>query len=346
MKVKEIASIIKGEVCGDENLEIKGVSGLDIAKEADISFLADNKFLDLAKISKASCLITKKPFSIEGKTVIFTENPALSFIKVIEYFYPYRKIKPGISHHAIIEDDVSMGDCPFIAPYVVICEGVRIGKNIKIFPFTYIGSESIIGDDVEIKTSVTILNNTIIGNKVIIHPGTVIGSDGYGYVTDRKRHYKIPQIGKVVIEDDCEIGANVTIDRASFKETRIKQGTKIDNLVQIGHNVTVGENNLIVAQVGIAGSSKLGRNVTLAGQVGVTDHCEIGDGVIVAAQAGVSNNVPPNAIYWGCPARDLRLVKRIHAATVKLPELLKRVKKIEKTIEKLEREVDAKKRDI
>lgn len=346
MKVKEISAIIKGEVCGDENLKIEGVSGLDTAKEGDISFLADSKFVDLARISKATCIITKKGYSIEGKTLIFTEKPTLSFIEVIKYFHLPRKIKSGISHLAIIEKNVSLGDEAFIAPYVVICEGVRIGRNVKIHPFTYIGSKTLIGDDVELKTSVTILDNTIIGNRVIIHPGVVIGSDGYAYVTDRKKHYKIPQIGKVVIEDDCEIGANTTIDRASFSETRIKKGTKIDNLVQIGHNVTIGENSLIVAQVGIAGSCKIGKNVTLAGQVGVADHLVIGDGATIAAQGGVTKNVPDDAIFSGYPARDHNLARKIYAASARFPELLKRVRKLEKTLEKIEREVKLGKKDL
>ncbi len=346
MKVKEIVLLVNGEYFGDGNLEITGVSGLDTAKETEISFLSDSKFLKLAKQSRASCIITKKSFSIEDKIVIYVENPTLSFIKVIEYFHPPRKLDKGISKHAIIGENVSIDKSTSVAPYVVICEGVKIGKNVRIYPFSYIGNNSVIGDDVELKTSVTILNNTIVGNRVIIHPGAIIGSDGYAYVTDKKRHSKIPQIGKVVVEDDCEIGANVTIDRASFGETRIGKGTKIDNLVQIGHNVTVGENGLIVAQVGIAGSCKIGRNVTLAGQVGVGDHIEIGEGAIVAAQGGVTKNIPENSIFSGYPARDHNLARRIYAASVKLPELLKRVKKLEKAIEEIERKKNNRKKQL
>lgn len=346
MKVKEIAEIIQGEVSGGADLEIRGASGLDTAKIGDISFLADSKFLNLAKISRASCIITKKSFQIEGKTLIFTENPALSFLKVIDYFHPPEEIKPDISDLTIIGKQVSIDKGAFIAPYVVICDRSKIGKNVKIYPFTYIGKEVVIGDDVELKTQVTILDNTIIGNRVIVHPGTVIGSDGYAYVTEKKRHYKIPQIGKVVIEDDCEIGANVTIDRASFGETRIEHGTKVDNLVQIGHNVTVGENSLIVAQVGIAGSCEIGKNVILAGQVGVADHIKVGDGATVAAQGGVTKDIPPNAIFSGYPARDHNLARRIYAASLRLPELLKRIKKIERTLEHIEREINHRKKDL
>ncbi len=346
MKVREIAAIIDGEVLGDENLEIKGVSGLKTAKEGDISFLADPKFIDLAKMSKASCVITRKPLSLTGKSVILSTNPALSFIKVIKSFHPHEVLKPGISELAIIGERSSIGDGSFVAPYVIIGSNVTIGRNAKIQPLTYIGYGSKIGNDVEIDNSVTILEKTIIGNRVIIHPGTVIGSDGFGYVTEKKRHCKIPQIGRVVIEDDCEIGANVAIDRASFGETRIKRGTKIDNLVQIGHNVTVGENSLLVAQVGIAGSCKIGKNVTLAGQVGVADHLEIGDGAVVAAQGGVTKNIPPNALFSGYPARDHNLARRIYAASVKLPDILKRIRKIEKTIEEIERENSHKKKVV
>jgi len=343
MKVKDIARFINGEVSGDEDLEIKGVTGLESAKCGDISFLGDSKFTCLARGSKASCIITKKVWEIEGKTLIFAENPALAFIKVIDCFHPPKEIKSGISKLASIGENVSIGDGISIAPYVIINKGVKIGKNVKIAPFTYIGDNSVIGNDVEIKTSVTILDDTIIGNRVIIHPGAVIGSDGYAYVTENKKHYKIPQIGSVIIEDDCEIGANVTIDRASFGETIIKKGTKIDNLVQIAHNVTVGEDSLIVAQVGIAGSCKIGKNVTLAGQVGVADHLKIGDNSIVAAQGGVTKNIPPNELFSGYPARNHNQARRIYAASVKLPELLKRVRKLEKIVEEIEKRISSKK---
>jgi UDP-3-O-[3-hydroxymyristoyl] glucosamine N-acyltransferase len=346
MKVRDIATIIDGEVLGDENLDIKGVSGLKTAKKGDISFVTDTKSIDLAKMSKASCFISGEPLSLAEKTVILSKNPALSFIRVIESFYPHEVLKPGISELAIIGERSSIGNNSYIAPYVVIGSDVTIGRNVRINPLTYIGCRSEIGNDVEIDNSVTIIEKTIIGNRVIIHPGTVIGSDGFGYVTEKKRRYKIPQIGRVVIEDDCEIGANVAIDRASFGETRIKKGTKIDNLVQIGHNVTVDENSLLVAQVGIAGSCKIGKNVTLAGQVGVADHLEIGDGAVVAAQGGVTKNIPPNALFSGYPARDHNLARRIYAASVKLPDLLKRIRKIEKTIEKIERENSQKNKDV
>jgi UDP-3-O-[3-hydroxymyristoyl] glucosamine N-acyltransferase len=336
MKVKDIAAIIDGEIDGNEQLEISGVEGLEEGQEGDICFLADEKLIDLAEKSQASCIITRKSFSFKDKTVIYTENPALSFIKVIECFHPQEKKKPSISKSAIIDNNVSIGENAYIGPYVIIESGVTIGEQVNISPFTYIGRRVSIGNHVDIKTSVRILDDTIIGDRVIIHPGAVIGSDGYSYVTVKDKHHKIPQVGNVMIEDDCEIGANVTIDRATFGETRIGKGTKIDNLVQIGHNVTIDENSLIIAQVGIAGSCHIGKNVTLAGQVGVADHLNIGDGAIVAAQGGVTKDIPPNAVYSGYPARDHLRARKIYAASVRLPELLKRVRKIERSLDKIE----------
>jgi len=346
MKVGEIASKVNGSVSGDENLEINRVNGLDTADVGDISFLADSKFLDLARKSNVSCIVTKKAFEIRGKTLIYTENPALSFIKVIELLNPREKHVPGVSHLAVIGEKCKIGLSVHIAAYVVIGSGVRIGKNVKIEAFSYIHNNTIIGDETVVKSGVTILEGSVIGKRVIIHSGTVIGSDGYAYVTHKEKHYKVPQIGRVVIEDDCEIGANVTIDRASFGETLIKRGTKIDNLVQIGHNVTVDENTLIIAQVGIAGSCKIGKNVILAGQVGVADHLKIGNGAIVAGQGGVTKNVPPNAIFSGYPARDHNVARRIYAASQRLPELLKRVRKLEKSLEKIKERQNPKEKNL
>lgn len=338
MKAKEVAELVGGELQGDGELELTGVSGLDSAGEGDISFLTDEKFIGCAQASKASCIITKKEFPVEGKTNIFVAHPAYAFIDTIEHFHPSRRPDPGIASTALIEEGVSFASEPFIGSYVIMRTGSRIGRNAQIHPFSYIGHNCAIGDDVIINVSVTILDNTIIGDRVIVHPGTVLGSDGYAYATLDGRHRKIPQIGKVVVEDDCEIGANVTIDRASFGETRIKRGTKIDNLVQIGHNVTIGENCFIISQVGIAGSCTIGNNVTLAGQVGVADHLKIGDGAVVAAQGGVTKDIPPGTLYSGYPARDHNLARRIYAASVRLPELLKRVKQLERTVEKMSKD--------
>ncbi len=335
MKAREVAELVGGELSGNGDLDLTGVAGLESAQESDICFLQDEKYVRLAHTSRAACIITKREIPIEGKTNIFVAHPAYAFIKAIQHFHPVKRYNPHISSTALISDDVSMGANVFVGAHVIIRSGSRIGDNAQIHPLSYIGHNCIIGDDVTINVSVTILDGTVLGNRIIIHPGAVLGSDGYAYVTVEGRHVKVPQIGKVVIEDDCEIGANVTIDRASFGETRIKKGTKIDNLVQVGHNVTIGEHCFIVSQVGIAGSSTIGTGVTLAGQVGVADHITIGDGAIVAAQGGVTKNIPPGKLYSGYPARDHNLARRIYAASVRLPELLKRVKKLERIIEKL-----------
>jgi UDP-3-O-[3-hydroxymyristoyl] glucosamine N-acyltransferase len=346
MKIHELADLIGGEVFGDGDVDITGVSPLENAQKNEISFLADEKLIEKAHKSLASCIVTKKPFTIHGKTLIYVKNPSLSFIKLLNHFHPPRERHTGVSDKAEIDASVVIGEGASISPFVVICKGSNIGKNVTIHPFTYIGYDVMIGDDVTIKNSVSVLDDSVVGNRVIVHSGAVIGSDGYAYATENERHYKIPQIGKVIVEDDCEIGANVTIDKASFGVTVVKQGTKIDNLVQVGHNVTIGENSLIIAQVGIAGSCKIGKNVILAGQVGVADHLEIGDGAIVAAQGGVTKDIPAKALYSGYPARDHFLARRIYAASVRLPELLKRVKELEKRIGELTEKSSGGKKDV
>lgn len=342
MKAKEVAKLIGGELHGDGELELQGVAGLDTARQGDLSFLQEEKFLELARASGASCIITRKGCSVEGKTNIYVEHPAYAFVTAIEHFHPVQEPAPGISPTAIIEEGASIAPGAFVGAYALIRSGSHIGKHARIHPFAYIGHDCIVGDDVCIGVSVTLMDQTVIGNRVIVHPGSVLGSDGYAYVTLKGRHRKIPQIGRVVIEDDCEIGANVTIDRASFGETRVMRGTKIDNLVQIGHNVTIGEDCFIISQVGIAGSCTIGDQVTLAGQVGVADHLKIGDGATVAAQGGVTKDIPPHSLYSGYPARDHNLARRIYAASVRLPELLKRVKRLEQLVEKLSKHAEDK----
>jgi UDP-3-O-[3-hydroxymyristoyl] glucosamine N-acyltransferase len=262
----------------------------------------------------------------------------LAFVKVVALFRPAKQRHPrGIHPTAIVGKGVQLGRGVCLGAYSVVEEDATIGDGSVIYPRCYIGYASAIGKDTVIYPQVVVRENVTIGNRVIIHSGTVVGSDGFGYVTVEQAHHKIPQVGTVIIEDDVEIGANVAIDRARFDKTVIGSGTKIDNLVHIAHNVTIGKNCLIVAQVGISGSTSVGDNVILAGQVGIVGHIKIGDNAVVLAKSGVSKAVPAGSSVWGYPAKEEGFAKRLNAHLNNLPRLSAEVKELKKKIEELEK---------
>lgn len=335
--VKEIAQFIGGEIVGDDSLVITGVAGIKEAKEGDITFLANPKYFPLAEKTAASVIIAGRDTGAVAKTLIRTDNPSLSFTKVIALFLPEEgSCYKGIHETAVIGKNVTLGTDVAVGPYVVIENNVRVGDKTIIHSGSFIGHHTSIGEGCLIYANVSIRERIAIGNRVIIHSGTVIGSDGFGFVLVKGMHQKIPQIGIVEIGDDVEIGANVTIDRARFGKTIIGKGSKIDNLVQIGHNVVIGENSLVIAQVGIGGSTIIGNNVTLAGQAGLVGHITVGDGVIVAAQAGVTKSIPPNTLVSGYPAKNHAVAKRVNACVQNLPKLYEMVNSLKKKIEELE----------
>lgn len=336
----EIAELINGEVIGDPNTIITGICGIKEAKEGDITFIANSKYLPLMHQTRASAIITSQEIKSAPKPIIRTENPSLAFAKMVSIFAPNEVYHPkGIHPTAIIGKDVKMGKNVAIHAYVVIEDKVELGDNTIIYPYVYIGQHTKIGSDCLIYSHVSIRERITIGNRVCIHSGTVIGSDGFGFATVKGVHHKIPQIGTVVIEDDVEIGSNVTIDRARFGRTFIGKGTKIDNLVQIAHNVEIGENSIIVAQTGISGSTVIGKGVTLAGQSGVVGHITIGDNAVVAAQAGVTKSVPPNTCVSGYPAKPHSLAKRINACVQRLPKLFETVTELKNKIQELQHQL-------
>ncbi len=338
--LKEIAELLrdlKAEVVGDGNVVITGANGIKEAVAGDITFLANSRYLSLLNTTAASAVITSQDIQESSKPIIRTDNPSLAFAKIVSLINPDSdKHFKGIHSSVILGKNVKLGKDIALGPYVIIEDDVTLGDNTVIYPGCFIGKESNIGDKTLIYPNVSIRERTILGKRVIIHSGTVVGSDGFGFVTVDSIHHKIPQVGIVEIGDDVEIGANVTIDRARFGKTIIGSGTKIDNLVQIAHNVVIGNNCLIVAQVGIAGSTTLGNNVTLAGQAGLIGHVTIGDGAIVAAGAGVGKSVPPNAIVSGWPARPFNTMQKVNACAQNLPKLFDLVKELKKRIEKLE----------
>jgi len=336
--VKEIAKLIDGEIVGDPNILISGVSGIKEAQEGDITFLANPKYNSFLETTKASCVVVDKNTSSNTKTIIRVDNPSIAFSKVVNFLNKIDTYHPkGIHPTAVISDKAKIEKNVSIGAYTIIEDNAYIGENTIIYPNCYIGHSVKIGKDCLIYPSVVIRENVIIKDRVIIHSGTVIGSDGFGYVLVEGVNQKIPQVGTVLIEDDVEIGANVTIDRARFDKTIIGKGTKIDNLVQIAHNVKIGKNCIIVSQVGISGSTTLGDNVILAGQVGLVGHINIGDNSIVMAQSGVTKDLPKNSKVFGSPARDHNEAKRIIALMDRLPIIYKRLKELEKEIEEIKK---------
>ena len=332
----ELAKIVEGEVVGDKNLVITGLSGIEEASEGDLTFLISTKYLPLVKKTKASAIVAPRDLNISGKALIQTDNPSLAFGKIAALMIPPddRQFK-GIHKTAVVADDAVLGKNVSLGPYVVVESKAKIGDHTIVYPHVYVGPHTSIGKNCLIYPNVSIYEITQIGNRVIIHSGTVIGSDGFGYEQEEGAHKKIPQLGIVVVEDDVEIGANVTIDRARLNKTVIGKGTKIDNLVQIGHNVILGENCIIISQVGISGSSKVGKNSVLAGQAGIAGHITIGESVMVAAQSGVSKDVPSRTNVLGYPARPMAQAQRIQASLHLLPRYIKTIHALEKRVAEL-----------
>jgi len=330
----EIAKLLGGEVIGDGQVTLKAFAPADRAQPGNLTFAENENYFARADQSAAAAIIVDGPFtSKQGKALIRVPNARIAFAKVLPLFFPEPVFSPGIHTTAIVPASAQIDPTAHVGPYCVLGADVRIGPRSVLQAGNYIGGNCRLGEDVHLFPNVTLYPGTELGNRVRIHSGTVIGSDGFGYVPDGGLHRKVPQIGNVAIRDDVEIGANVTIDRGALGPTVIGRGTKIDNLVQIGHNVTIGENCLIISQAGIAGSCKLGNYVTIAGQVGVAGHLKIGNRVSVAAQSGVMHNIPDGEKWLWSPAQPDRQAKRQMIALQQLPELLRRVHELEKKVD-------------
>ncbi len=335
-KLKELAEFVGGTFVGDGDIEISGVAAIDEAQPGDLTFIANPKYLRKLGTTRASAIIVSNKVTTADKPLIFTANPHLAFVKIITSFFATPYQSKGIDPKAHISPTAHLGHDLTIYPHVYIGERCHIEDRVTLYPGVYVGEGSLIGEDSVLYPNVTIYSGSVIGKRVVLHSGVVIGADGFGYVKEGTKNVKIPQIGKVIIEDDVEVGANSTIDRASLGETTIRKGVKIDNLVQIAHNVVIGEDSIIVAQVGIAGSTKIGKNVILAGQVGVADHLEIGDNVMVGAQSGVAQDLSPNQIFSGSPVQPHREWLRMVTTLSKLPDMRKSLMDIEERLKKLE----------
>jgi UDP-3-O-[3-hydroxymyristoyl] glucosamine N-acyltransferase len=331
--VRSLAELVGGLVLGDgADTVITGVNDLKSAEPGDISFLGNTKYGPLARVSRAGAILADAADAAKlSGTRIQVESPSVAFGRITPLFAaPPVRYEPGVHPTAVIAPDAVLGEGVTIEPHVVIGAGVRLGAGTVIGANSFIGEHCALGENCLIYPLVTLRERTVLGARVIILSGAVIGSDGFGYTFQEGRHVRIEHTGHVQIDDDVEIGANTTIDRARFGRTHIGEGTKIDNLVMIGHNVTIGPHCVIVGQVGISGSSILGRYVTLAGQVGLAGHLTVGDRAILTAQSGVTKDVPAGAVMSGSHALPARERLKIEALTNRLPELLARIRELEK----------------
>lgn len=337
--LRELTDFVGGKVVGDENIVISGINSIDQAKEGEITFISNPKYTSMARMTKASAIIVGPDFKEFERPLLCIENPYLAYARISDLFFKKPYQARGIDENSVIGKNAEIGKDVSIYPFVFVGDNVKIGDRVSLYSGVYVGDDVNIGEDTIVYPNVSIREGCRIGNRVVIHCGTVIGSDGFGFAKDGKRAVKIPQAGIVQIDDDVEIGANNTIDRAALGKTWIKRGVKTDNLVQIGHNVTVGTDTIVVAQVGIAGSAEIGSHVTLAGQAGVGGHVRIGDDVVVGGRAGVTKDIPSNQVVAGFPCVPLRDWLKSQANIAKLPMIRKTLKELESKVRKIEEQI-------
>jgi UDP-3-O-[3-hydroxymyristoyl] glucosamine N-acyltransferase len=336
LALRDVARAVEGRIIGSPDVAVTGAASVADAGEGDLSYIEHGRHLPAAVRSKAAAFVVSRELTGLTCPQIVVANAKYAFARIVEQFFTVPYAPRGVAADVARGRDVEVGADVSIWPFVTLGDRVHIGARVTLYPGVFIGHDSVIGDNSVLYPNVTVRERCSIGRRVIIHSGTVIGSDGFGYVQHDGRHHKIPQIGSVVIEDDVELGANVTVDRATFGQTLIKRGTKVDNLVQIAHNVTIGEHSILVAQVGIAGSTTVGSDVRIGGQAGLADHVEIGDRVIIAARAGVNRSLTAGQIVSGAPAIPHETSIKAQAVIPRLPELRQHVRALERRVAALE----------
>jgi UDP-3-O-[3-hydroxymyristoyl] glucosamine N-acyltransferase len=338
----EVAKLIGGRVVGDGSVVLTGVSGIKEALPGQITFLSNPKYFRHLATTRASAVIVDGScgdLAAARTPLLVTDNAYAAFARAMELLAEREEHRPsGVHPSAHVAPTARIGSGVGVGPHAVVLEDAEIGDRTAIHPGAYIGPSVRVGCDSVVHANAVIKSRTVLGNRVVVHAGTVIGTDGFGFAREGGEQIKVPQLGNVVVEDDVEIGANVCIARATVGTTRIGRGTKIDNLVQIAHNVVIGEGSIVVAQVGICGSSEIGKRVVIAGQAGIGGHLVVGDDAVVGAQAGVTKSVPPGEQVSGYPARKHALSKRLNACIQALPALLGKVRELEKRLSKLEKE--------
>jgi UDP-3-O-[3-hydroxymyristoyl] glucosamine N-acyltransferase len=331
--LEEIAAAVGGTVEGDQSAVVSGLSGIEEAGPDDITFVANPKYVPLLKTTEAGAVVLGEGVDAPGLNVIRVAEAYAAFAKVLAMFAPEPALPEGVSDLAYIADDADVGEGAGVGPFAVIDAGAKVEARTAVCSGAYVGRGSSVGEDCIIYPNATIRERVTVGDRVIIHPNAVVGSDGFGFATVEGVHRKVPQIGTVVVGDDVEIGAGATIDRGTMGATVIGDGCKIDNLVQIAHNVKLGKGTILAAQVGIAGSTKVGEYVVMGGQVGLVGHIEVGDRVQIGAQSGVPKSIPPGEVWFGYPARPIMETKRTEAYIRRLGDLYARVKELEKKLE-------------
>lgn len=339
-KAKEIAQLLNGFVEGDENATVSKLSKIEEGVPDSLSFLSNPKYTPHIYQSQASIVIVAKSFVAEQQltpTLIRVDDPYLSFARLLELYNQIKLNKKGISELAYISPTAKLGKDVYVGPFAFIGENAELGDNTKLYPQTYVGDNTRIGANTTLFAGVKVYSDNIIGNNCVLHAGVVIGADGFGFAPQSDDNYlKIAQIGNVIIEDNVEIGANTTIDRATLGSTIVRKGVKLDNLIQIAHNVEIGENTVMAAQSGVAGSGKVGRNCMIAAQVGIVGHITIGNNVKIAGQSGVSSSVADNAVIFGSPAFDASKYKKAYIHFRNLQKLVDKVDELEKKLKAIE----------
>ena len=329
----DLAAVVGGAVEGDPETPISGVAPLETAGASEITFLAGTRYLGEARKARPGAILAGPGVDLPGLNVVRVKDPYLAVAAILALFHPVGRIEPGVRDGAAVGRDVS------IDPSAAILSGARVGDRVKvgagsvIHPGAVIGDDCVIGAGTVIHPNASLYPGTVVGDRVILHAGVVLGSDGFGFAAGGSGAVKIPQVGNVVVEDDVEIGSNTAVDRATFGSTVIGKGSKIDNLVQVAHNVVIGPGSILVAQSGIAGSTKLGRGVVFAGQSGAVGHISIGDGSKVGAKSAVTSDLPPGSFVVGHPAIDARVWRRAVTAFARLPEILRRLRRLEHRVE-------------
>jgi UDP-3-O-[3-hydroxymyristoyl] glucosamine N-acyltransferase len=333
----ELARLVDGELHGDRDVPIRGLAGLGEARPGDLSFVTGSRHLPEAEASRASAFIVPPGLDLPGRSVIRVAQPYLAVATVLRAFHAEAPPPPGIHATAVVADSARIAPSAALLPFVVVGPESVVEAHAVLHPHVVVGERCRVGERSVMHAHVVLRADVDVGRDVVIHAGSVVGADGFGYVFDGTRHVKIPQVGRVVIEDGVEIGANVAIDRAMLGATVIGHGTKIDNLVQIGHNVVVGSHAIIVAQAGISGSCRIGHGAVLGGQAGLVDHVAIGDRAQVGAQSGVGHDVPAGSAVLGSPALPVATARRAIAAFGRVPALLRHVRALERRVAELER---------
>jgi UDP-3-O-[3-hydroxymyristoyl] glucosamine N-acyltransferase len=336
--VSHIAEQLGGEVVGDGSVAITGIAPADSARAGDLTFAEKESYLAAAEQSQAAAILVPAAFASSKKVLIRVKNPRVAIARVLPLFFPPESHQAGVHADAVIHPTAQIDTSAHIGPHCVVGAGVHVGKRTVLMGGNHIGRDSRIGDDVCLFPNVVIYAKCQIGNRVAIHAGTTIGSDGYGYVFDQGQHRKMLQVGNVIIHDDVEIGANAAIDRGALGPTVIGQGTKIDNLVHIAHNVVIGRHCLIMGQVGFAGSTHLGDYVVIASQSGIAGHLKLGNQSTVGAKSGVMRDIPDGATVLGHPAAPDKQAKRQWVATAQLPDMIRQLRELEKKVEELSRQ--------